>query len=206
MIPERTDLGLDVDALLRRCVECGLCLPHCATYVGTSSEVQSPRGRLALLSHLQTQGDQEAPAAFLEAFDLCIGCRACEAVCPSGVPFELLERGQELAEQGLPASGGALPGMSRGGLLQRRLDSVSFLTLLGKAGGFSRRALRLLLGPAWRKKMETAPGGQLARLLGSMPRVEDSDQDLRGLLDRKCQDAIKSNPKPSPRSPVVRSK
>ena len=38
-----------LDDLLRQCVQCGLCLPHCATWLATGNEVQSPRGRLLLL-------------------------------------------------------------------------------------------------------------------------------------------------------------
>ena len=75
--------------LLRRCIQCGLCLPHCATWLATGNEVLSPRGRLVLLAEMLA-----APAAvaasvgadYPEAFDQCIGCRACETACPSGVP------------------------------------------------------------------------------------------------------------------------
>ena len=133
-----------MDILLRRCVECGLCLPHCATYVGTGNEVQSPRGRLALLSHLNTQGDQDAPAAFLEAFDLCIGCRACEAVCPSGVPFSAAGTRAGTGRARIAARWWGPAGNVQGRFASAALDSVSFLTFLGKAGGFSTAALRLL--------------------------------------------------------------
>ena len=89
------ELARDVDELLRRCIQCGLCLPHCATWLATGNEVQSPRGRLVLLGEAATGGHPDA--SFLAAFDGCIGCRACETACPSGVPFSLLERGQDLA-------------------------------------------------------------------------------------------------------------
>ena len=88
-------------ALLRSCIQCGLCLPHCATWLATGNEVQSPRGRLLLLDDFLNNEDREAtaPEAYLAAFDQCIGCRACETACPSGVPFELLQYGQGLARK-----------------------------------------------------------------------------------------------------------
>jgi glycolate oxidase iron-sulfur subunit len=98
--PRPSSAVMDVyhlDELLRQCVQCGLCLPHCATWLATGNEVQSPRGRLLLLGELIRPSGPNAPPvpdAFLQAFDQCIGCRACETACPSGVPFTLLEYGQ----------------------------------------------------------------------------------------------------------------
>ncbi|MCB1185221.1 4Fe-4S dicluster domain-containing protein, partial [bacterium] len=92
----------DLAGILRTCVQCGLCLPHCATFLATGNEVQSPRGRLVLLEGLLASaaaGADDAPDAFLDAFDQCIGCRACESVCPSGVPYTLLAHGHELADR-----------------------------------------------------------------------------------------------------------
>jgi len=85
--PTLTDVN-QLDELLRQCIQCGLCLPHCATWLATGNEVQSPRGRLLLLGELirasHTNTDTAAvPDAFLQAFDQCIGCRACDA-WPSG--------------------------------------------------------------------------------------------------------------------------
>ena len=127
-----------VSDLLRTCVQCGLCLPHCATYLGTGSEVQSPRGRLVLLDRWYDDPGTGEPAAFLEAFDTCIGCRACETACPSGVPFSLLERGMDLAA-GHP-TGAATPAVP--GVVVRRLDRPEFLGALAGLGRFARRLRR----------------------------------------------------------------
>ena len=71
---------------LYRCVHCGLCLQVCPTYVQLGVETESPRGRLALMRavHQERIGLTEGVVGHL---DLCLQCRACEAACPSGVPF-----------------------------------------------------------------------------------------------------------------------
>jgi glycolate oxidase iron-sulfur subunit len=81
---------------LRACVHCGICLPQCPTYRVLGEEMDSPRGRVYLMRAAAEDriGLTETMARHL---DLCLGCRACETACPSGVPFgQLLEatRGQ----------------------------------------------------------------------------------------------------------------
>lgn len=78
--------------LLDRCVKCGLCLPECPTYRLSAEESESPRGRLALIEGL-VEGRLEADAALRRHLDHCLGCRRCERVCPSAVPFGQLITG-----------------------------------------------------------------------------------------------------------------
>ncbi len=77
---------------LDACVHCGFCLQACPTYVVLEDENDSPRGRLLLMRSLlegSVRTDDEAVRGHL---DRCLGCRACETACPSGVPYgHLLE-------------------------------------------------------------------------------------------------------------------
>ena len=77
-------------ALADRCVQCGLCLPHCPTYGLDRTEAESPRGRIALARAL-TLGTVPFSETTDAHLDHCLGCRSCEAVCPAGVRYgELL--------------------------------------------------------------------------------------------------------------------
>ncbi|NOY73815.1 MAG: (Fe-S)-binding protein [Gammaproteobacteria bacterium] len=74
---------------LDRCVMCGLCSEYCATYKMTNLEAESPRGRLALMNGLWNNKLQ-ADTPLRQHLDHCLGCRACEAVCPSQVNYGYL--------------------------------------------------------------------------------------------------------------------
>jgi len=85
--------GLEAPSLevLRKCVHCGICVPQCPTFRVLGEEMDTPRGRLYLMRAV-AEGRLGLSEALGRHIDLCLGCRACETACPSGVPFgSLLE-------------------------------------------------------------------------------------------------------------------
>ena len=75
--------------LANDCVHCGFCLPTCPTYVLWNEEMDSPRGRIDLISgHLD--GALELNDTVVQHFDRCLGCMACLTSCPSGVAYDRL--------------------------------------------------------------------------------------------------------------------
>jgi glycolate oxidase iron-sulfur subunit len=89
----RTDPeGSLLDERLLDCIHCGLCLPYCPTYVELGIEADSPRGRIHYMRAI-AEGRLEAGPGVVEHLDRCLGCRACETACPSGVRYgELIEK------------------------------------------------------------------------------------------------------------------
>lgn len=82
---------------LYTCVHCGLCLTACPTYLETGLETESPRGRIALMRAVY-EGRLPLSPQVTRHWDLCLACRACEAVCPSAVPYgHLIERARAQA-------------------------------------------------------------------------------------------------------------
>jgi glycolate oxidase iron-sulfur subunit len=84
---------------LATCVHCGLCLDACPTFRQTGLETESPRGRIYLMTQWK-RGTLPFEEEQVRHIDLCLGCRTCEAVCPSGVPYgRIIEAGRAEVER-----------------------------------------------------------------------------------------------------------
>ncbi len=81
--------------LMRQCIHCGFCLPTCPTYAVLGVEMDSPRGRIYQMQAV-AEGRLGITEDFVEHMYCCVGCRACETACPSGVQFgKLIEAARE---------------------------------------------------------------------------------------------------------------
>jgi glycolate oxidase iron-sulfur subunit len=124
---------------LATCVHCGLCLDACPTFRVTGLETESPRGRIYLMTQWK-RGRIPFDEAQVEHIDLCLGCRTCEAVCPSGVPYgRIIEAGRADVEDARRPSAKRV--LSRIALRQL----VAHPTRLRLAGDATRLAQRVRL-------------------------------------------------------------
>jgi len=93
------------DALpgINACVHCGFCLQACPTYLNLEDENDSPRGRIFLMRSLLEGTVAPDDPSVQQHIDQCLGCRACEPVCPSGVPYgQLLEATRATLKESRP--------------------------------------------------------------------------------------------------------
>jgi glycolate oxidase iron-sulfur subunit len=142
---------------LERCIHCGLCLEACPTYQITQLETESPRGRLHLMGAIADgRIDALSSDATLLHLDRCLACRACEAVCPSGVPYgRLIEetRAGLAQERGItPIAQALLWSVSRPWVLR---TMASLLSIAERTG--LRRLARRFLPPRLRRLDALAP-------------------------------------------------
>src|SRR5438874_12302365 len=118
--------GLSVEGV-NQCVHCGLCLASCPTFAELGTEMDSPRGRIFLIKSL-AEARIGLSDSTVQHLSLCLDCRACETVCPAGVPYgRLIEAAKAEIERQRP-----------GGPVRRVFRWVNFGVLLG-----SPRALRV---------------------------------------------------------------
>lgn len=126
---------------LLACVHCGLCLSSCPTYLELGTEPDSPRGRIALLRGLE-EGRLEPTDEVRRHLDLCLGCRACETACPSGVPYgALIETARPFLERHRPAPA----------RVARRLLAAMLTTPWMRRLAFA--PARLVAGAAWLRRL-----------------------------------------------------
>lgn len=86
-------------SVYNKCVRCGLCLPTCPTYLETMTETSGPRGRISLIKAVAEERLDLLSPGFVHQMSECLDCRACAAVCPSGVKYgELVEEARAQIE------------------------------------------------------------------------------------------------------------
>jgi len=121
---------------LDACVHCGFCLQACPTYLVLEDENDSPRGRLVMMRALVEGTLAVEDQDVRTHIDRCLGCRACETACPSGVPYgHLLEATRATltaVQPNAPVARAILFVFARGSLMR-----------LAMLGGRLVRALRL---------------------------------------------------------------
>jgi glycolate oxidase iron-sulfur subunit len=149
---------------LDTCIHCGLCLTACPTYRTLKIEPDSPRGRLWLMRGL-ADGRIAPDDTLVAHLDNCLDCRACETVCPAGVPYSrLLESSRAQIERRArrPSVLRAVAGWVLSEVLPRRerVHALADLLRLGQVGALGRwlrgEGARWL--PGWaRRGMETTP-------------------------------------------------
>lgn len=152
--------GLDYGAL-QQCIHCGFCLESCPTYRQTRLETASPRGRLSLMRAV-AEGALPVDQGFAEVLDLCLGCRACESACPSGVRYgHLLEEARVLT-----APVARPPWLVRFGL-KHLLPHPRRMRLMGRLAGWAKGTGLL----AWLGRRRWLPAAA-ADLASALPPVE----------------------------------
>jgi glycolate oxidase iron-sulfur subunit len=77
-------------AQLDQCIHCGMCLESCPSYTTTGHELDSPRGRIALMRTMADGTIELDQPTLNHHLNLCLSCRACETACPSGVQYGAL--------------------------------------------------------------------------------------------------------------------
>ncbi len=174
---------------LDACVHCGFCLQACPTFLATGDEADSPRGRIELMRALE-RGDLAATdTALAFHLDRCLGCRACEPVCPSGVRYG---QGLEAAREWLADARG-IPWLARTALWALTSPGVSdvvywFARLLRASGlprllaGWGR--IRFAMGMLAATRPERWKDGRMERPATSRSNVPSFHRSA--LLFRGC--------------------
>ena len=161
------------DEDLYKCVHCGLCLSVCPTYEALGLETESPRGRIALMKAVH-EGRVGLTPHVISHMELCPQCRACEAACPSGVPFGPL----------MEATRAQIMWQDSGPLLRRTIMRFVFRRILPHP----RRVYRL--GGLLRLYQRSPFSWLLRRLPGRLGRLQKQLPPLPSVFFRPTGDTI----------------
>jgi len=192
--------GLSVEGV-NQCVHCGLCLAYCPTFSELGTEMDSPRGRIFTIKAL-AEGRMSVTDSVVEHLSLCLDCRACETVCPAGVPYgRLIEAAKAEIERVRPGGPARriFRGLNFGLLLQRsamlraavaamRAYQASGLQRLVRATGL----VRVLPGTlsAWEALLPTIPSAAERRPLPPVTPTEGARRGRVALLEGCVQSVV----------------
>ena len=88
--------------VLNKCLQCGYCLPNCPTYQLSGDEMETPRGRIALIKDMLEKGGRPEDKT-VDNIDHCLSCLACLSTCPSFVNYmHLVDHAREYIEDNYP--------------------------------------------------------------------------------------------------------
>lgn len=120
-----------IDAsVYNKCVRCGLCLPTCPTYLETMTETSGPRGRISLIKAVNEERLDLLSPGFVHQMSECLDCRACAAVCPSGVQYgELVEAARAQIEEAVAPSRGVFARFFRWFTLRALFGNLALMRL-----------------------------------------------------------------------------
>ncbi len=153
------------------CVHCGFCLQACPTYLALEDENDSPRGRIVLMRGLLDGDVQLTDPVVQQHMDRCLGCRACETACPSGVPYGQL----------LEATRATMRRVTAPPLIARVILRVFASPLLLRAALFGGRLVRAIGLPPLLARLPGRVGAGMAMLSSTRPvirpRAYASDTD-----------------------------
>lgn len=192
--------GLEVDGV-NKCVHCGLCLAYCPTFSELATEMDSPRGRIFLIKSL-AEGRIALTDSVVTHLSLCLDCRACETVCPAGVPYgRLIEAAKAEIERQRP--GGPLRRLFRSLNLSLLLTRPRMLGLAASGLRFYQRSglqalarasrlIRLLPGtlPAWEALLPDIPPASERAPLPPLIPAEGARRARVALLTGCVQQAV----------------
>jgi len=158
---------------INACVHCGFCLQACPTYLTLEDENESPRGRIFLMRSLLEGTVTPNDSSVRSHIDRCLGCRACETACPSGVPYgQLLEATRAtLREAELPPLTARLilfvfshPPLLNLAMFASRLLAAtpipSLMSRIGGRAGFGMAMLASTVSPLERDPYDASGSGQ----------------------------------------------
>jgi len=192
--------GLSVEGV-NQCVHCGLCLASCPTFAELGTEMDSPRGRIFIIKSL-AEGRMAMSDSAVSHLSLCLDCRACETVCPAGVPYgQLIEAAKAEIERVRP---GAVPrrlfrwlnfdlllghpAMLHAAATAMRAYEASGLQRLVRATGLA----RVLPGTlsAWEKLLPSMPPADERRPLPPLTPAEGTRRGRVALLEGCVQSVV----------------